>query len=246
MLGLYICTGFPWLVSEDHSSCGAWVSPCGGFSCFRAQALGCSGFRSCGSRALEHRLRSCGARAWLLRGLWDLPGPGVKSMSAPLALGILIHGASRGASVMMTQWTWVWVNSGSWWWTGRPGVQRSMGSQRIGQLSDWTTRFQHRGVCCRCPAKTQTSDRRDTEGVQLRSHRMSLAWRWLRLATARAPVLRKRRPWEQEAVITGCLTVWFERGGAGPRARMSPGDLPAWAEAVTVGRMVTRTKWQMI
>ena len=26
-----------------------------------------------------------------------------------------------------TQWTWVWVNSGSWWWTGRPGVLHSMG-----------------------------------------------------------------------------------------------------------------------
>ena len=30
-----------------------------------------------------------------------------------------------------TQWTWVWVNSGSWWWTGRPSLLQSMGSQRI-------------------------------------------------------------------------------------------------------------------
>ena len=39
-----------------------------------------------------------------------------------------------------TQWLWVWVNSGSWWWTGRPGVLQSMGSQRIGQdcVTDWT------------------------------------------------------------------------------------------------------------
>ena len=29
-----------------------------------------------------------------------------------------------------TRWKWVWVNSGSWWWTGRPGVLRFMGSQR--------------------------------------------------------------------------------------------------------------------
>ena len=29
------------------------------------------------------------------------------------------------------KWTWVWVNSGSWWWTGRPGVLRFMGSQRV-------------------------------------------------------------------------------------------------------------------
>ena len=31
----------------------------------------------------------------------------------------------------LTQWTWVWVNSGSWWWTGRPGVLQSMGLQRV-------------------------------------------------------------------------------------------------------------------
>ena len=30
-----------------------------------------------------------------------------------------------------TQWTWVWVDSGSWWWTGRPGVLQSTGSQRV-------------------------------------------------------------------------------------------------------------------
>ena len=36
-----------------------------------------------------------------------------------------------------TQWTWVWVDSGSWWWTGRPGMLRFMGSQRVGH--DWVT-----------------------------------------------------------------------------------------------------------
>ena len=34
-------------------------------------------------------------------------------------------------------WTWVWVNSGHWWWTGRPGMLQSMGSQRTGH--DWAT-----------------------------------------------------------------------------------------------------------
>ena len=38
----------------------------------------------------------------------------------------------------LTQWTWVWVNSGSWWWTGRSGVLQSMGSQSQTRLSDWT------------------------------------------------------------------------------------------------------------
>ena len=38
------------------------------------------------------------------------------------------------------QWTWVWVNSGRWWWTGRPGVLQSMGLQRVGH--DWVTEQQ--------------------------------------------------------------------------------------------------------
>ena len=36
-----------------------------------------------------------------------------------------------------TRWTWVWVNSGGWWWTGRPGVLRFMGLQRA--RHDWVT-----------------------------------------------------------------------------------------------------------
>ena len=48
------------------------------------------------------------------------------------------EGDSRGWDGWMaspTQWPWVWVESGSWWWTGRPGVLWFMGSQGTGQ--DW-------------------------------------------------------------------------------------------------------------
>ena len=34
-----------------------------------------------------------------------------------------------------TQWIWVWANSRSWWWTGKPGVLQSMGLQRV--RHDW-------------------------------------------------------------------------------------------------------------
>ena len=50
------------------------------------------------------------------------------------------EGDNRGWDGWMaspTQWTWVWVISGSWWWTGRPGMLQFMGSQRVGQ--DWMT-----------------------------------------------------------------------------------------------------------
>ena len=42
-----------------------------------------------------------------------------------------------GWMVSPTQWAWVWASSGSWWWTGKPGMLQSMGSQRVGD--DWVT-----------------------------------------------------------------------------------------------------------
>ena len=48
------------------------------------------------------------------------------------------NGEWDGWMVSPTPWTWVWVNSRSWWWTGRPGVLQFMGSQSRTQLSDWT------------------------------------------------------------------------------------------------------------
>ena len=54
------------------------------------------------------------------------------------------EGDSRGWDGWMaspTQWTSIWVNSGSWWWRGRPGVLQSMGSQRVGH--DWANELNH-------------------------------------------------------------------------------------------------------
>ena len=50
------------------------------------------------------------------------------------------EGDNRGWDGWMawpTRWTWVWVDSRSWWWTGRPGMLRFMGLQRVGH--DWAT-----------------------------------------------------------------------------------------------------------
>ena len=45
-----------------------------------------------------------------------------------------------GWMASLTQWTWVWVSSGSWWWTGKPGVLQSLGSQSTGH--NWATEQQ--------------------------------------------------------------------------------------------------------
>ena len=72
--------------------CGARASHCGGFSCCGAWALGvwasvvaAHRLSSCGLRALELRLSCCGAWASLLRGMWDLPRPGLEPVSPALA-----------------------------------------------------------------------------------------------------------------------------------------------------------------
>ena len=55
-------------------------------------------------------------------------------------LGAGGEGDERGWDGWMaspTRWTWVWVDSMSWWWTGRPGMLRFMGLQRVGH--DWAT-----------------------------------------------------------------------------------------------------------
>ena len=57
-----------------------------------------------------------------------------------LWLGAGGEGDDRGWDGWMasrTRWMWVWVNSGSWWWTGRPGMLQFMGLQRV--RHDWVT-----------------------------------------------------------------------------------------------------------
>ena len=67
----------------------------------------------------------------------------VDSLEKTLMLGGIggrRRGDDRGWDGWMaspTQWTWVWVNSGIWWWTRRPGVLQFMGFQRVGH--DWAT-----------------------------------------------------------------------------------------------------------
>ena len=69
------------------------------------------------------------AKSWLIGKHWCWEG-----------LGAGGEGDDRGWDGWMASWSrWirVWVNSGSWWWTGRPGVLQFMGSRRVGH--DWAT-----------------------------------------------------------------------------------------------------------
>ena len=70
-------------------------------------------------------------------------------------LGAGGEGDDRGWDGWMaspTWCTWVWVNSGSRWWTGKPGMLRFTGSQRVGHdwatELDWITLQYSGGFCC--------------------------------------------------------------------------------------------------
>ena len=49
----------------------------------------------------------------------------------------LIDKGWDGWMALPTWWTWVWASSGNWWWTGKPGMLQSLGSQRV--RHDWAT-----------------------------------------------------------------------------------------------------------
>ena len=53
-----------------------------------------------------------------------------------------------GWMALLTRWTWVWVNIGSWCWTERPGVLHFMGSQRV--RHDWVTELYWTELMCMC------------------------------------------------------------------------------------------------
>ena len=94
-----------------------------------------------------------GNLSWVFIGRTDAEAETLNTLATPCeelihwkrpwcweGLGAGGEGDDKGRDGWMaspTWWTWVWVNSGSWWWTGRPGMLWFMGSQRVGH--DWAT-----------------------------------------------------------------------------------------------------------
>ena len=67
------------------------------------------------------------AKSWLIGKDWCWEGLGAGGEGDDIGWD--------GWVASLTRWMWVWVNSRSWWWTGRPGFLKSMGSQRV--RHDW-------------------------------------------------------------------------------------------------------------
>ena len=102
----------PWTPRRSNQSILKEISPGCSLECWNSNTLATS------CKELTH---------WKRLWCWEGLGAGGK-------------GDDRGWDGWMassTRWTWVWVSSRSWWWTGRPGVLRFMGSQRVGH--DWAS-----------------------------------------------------------------------------------------------------------
>ena len=106
------------------------------------------------------------AKSWLIGKDWCWEGLG--------AGGERDDRGWDGWMASPTQWTWVWVNSGSWWWTGSHGVLQFMGSQRIGH--DWVTELNWTDWCW--------------------------SWNSITLATWCEEPTHGKRPWCQERLKT--------------------------------------------
>ena len=84
------------------------------------------------------------SKVWLSRELSLLQYFGhlmqrVDSLEKTLILGGGDNRQWDGWMTFRTRWTWVWANSGSWWWTGKPGMLQSIGSQsQTTEQLNWT------------------------------------------------------------------------------------------------------------
>ena len=82
----------------------------------------------------------------------DLPNPGIESLS------LMSPALAGGFFTTSTIWdfiysVWIWVNSGSWWWTGRPGVLWFMGLRRVEH--DWATKLNWTDISFICVSNPQ-------------------------------------------------------------------------------------------
>ena len=101
-----------------------------------------------------------------------------------------------GWMALLTQRTWVWVNSGSWWRTGRPGVLQSMGSQRVGH--DWATELNWCSEAWKPLAQSMVIPRKQEQLLlpllSLSSSLLFLFTSWSSLASSKVDQILAERP----------------------------------------------------
>ena len=85
-----------------------------------------------------------------------------------------------------TQWTWVWVSSGSWWWTGKSGVPQSMRSQRV--RHNWATELNWRGQ----PVLLRSQDKKGKRTGDLKERIQAQERTFLQIGNVHASLSQQR------------------------------------------------------
>jgi len=116
-----------------------------------------------------------------------------------------------------TRWTWVWVNSGSWWWTERPGMLRFMGSQRV--RHDWATelnwwqptRPSRTNTQKRCPFHHRGQEPKNRKSRDTYSNRQVRPWKEWSRAKANRVLPRERTGHSKQAIpTTQAMTLYTD------------------------------------
>ena len=134
--GVFETSNYCWSVIKPGLSIGVWS---GEQSC-GTEPLSCGIWCYLWVNSIRFEL-NCRTSRWCWRIAWCGKGPTTHwKRSQKFTCIKNKSGYLDGREVWgrMNTCTWVWVNSSSWWWTGRPGVLQFMGSQSRTQLSDWT------------------------------------------------------------------------------------------------------------
>ena len=134
------------------------------------------------------------------------------SLEKTLMLGKIEGRRRRGQQRMrwldgITRWTWVWVSSRSWWWTGRPGVLQSTGSQRVGYT--WETELHWT-----MPGMLLIWERERTETYRFRDQSLSWAeedewgpWRFQKQGPG--PLGREGGEPDANSTVSPCRSKWL-------------------------------------
>ena len=130
------------------------------------------------------------------------------------------EGDNRGWDGWMassTWWTWVWVISGSWWWTGKPGVLPSMGSQRVGH-TEWLNRTEPTPIFLPGKFHGQMSlGELQSIGLHRIGHSATNTFTWSEISSLYKHSEKSRVNY-----------VWISRGSAKNLKRMSSGRDQHW------------------
>ena len=207
MLGLHGCACFSLVVSRLYSLAVA-ASPVAEHRLLArwTSVVAARGLGSCGSRALGHRLNSWAARIYLLRGMWDLPRPGIEPVSPTLAGGFFsTEPPGKPPTLLLSATVWSAETSVS----NNPKNMTLVCYLDAGCCAAWARK---QGLL-RCMSKTYAGEREETNPINIQGPAASV--RFLGIQGSGYPskvkdkLLHLPPPISMKGTWTSLVTQWL-------------------------------------